>query len=70
MNEIEKIKRYIERTKIKETGAYKMNLCEAFELAQQANAVNDPTIEIIALAFQYGKAKGYRAAKAEGSASA
>lgn len=64
MSEIEKMKRYIERTKMKDTGTgvYKMNLCEAFALAHEAN---EPIVDMIALAFNYGKAKGYRAAKAE-----
>jgi len=45
MSEIEKMKRYIERTKMGRADNY-------------------------ALAFDYGKAKGYRAAKAEGRARA
>lgn len=67
MSEIEKMKRYIERTKMNEpqAGPYKMNLTEAFELAKQAYACGDLPVEMISLAFDYGKAKGYRAAKAE-----
>lgn len=61
MSEIEKMKRYIERTKldISETSAYQINIREAF-------AVSDmPPIEAINFAFKCGQAKGYRAAKAE-----
>lgn len=67
MSEIEKMQRYIKRTKLKEsdTGPYKMNMVEAFELVHQARKSDTLFIEMIALAFEYGKAKGYRAAKAE-----
>ena len=67
MIEIEKMKRYIARTKMNIAGAspYKMNISEAFELAHQAYGCGDLPIEIISLAFEYGQAKGYRAAKAE-----
>lgn len=61
MSEIEKMKRYIERTKmdIGSTSPYQLGTRQAF-------AVSDmPTIEAIFLAFNYGKAKGYRAAKKE-----
>ncbi len=64
MTEIEKMKKYIERTKLPSAGFY-MNLDEAFELAGQAFGCGDLPIEAISLAFNYGKAKGYRAAKAE-----
>lgn len=40
-------------------------MVEAFELARQAQSSVDLSIEAISLAFNYGKAKGYRAAKAE-----
>lgn len=68
MSEIEKMERYIERTKMSAstTSLYKMNMLEAFELAYQALECRDLPIEAISLAFNYGKAKGYRAAKAEG----
>ena len=65
MNEIEKMKRYIERTKLSEDDRFYMTLQEAFELTIQAHECNDLPMEIINLAFKYGKAKGYRAAKAE-----
>ena len=70
MSEIEKMKKYIERTKLDDGGRYKIGMHEAFELARQAYKLNDLPIEIISLAFNYGKAKGYRAAKAEGRAKA
>ena len=70
MSEIEKMKRYIERTNLDDGGHYKIGMHEAFELARQAYKLNDLPIEIISLAFNYGKAKGYRAAKAERRAQA
>lgn len=68
MSEIEKMKRYIERTKMNDRldSLYRMNLAEAFELAVQADTSSDLSFNAICLAFNYGKAKGYRAAKAEG----
>ena len=68
MSKIEEMKQYIERTKMSTTGLYKMNMLEAFELAYQALECRDLPIEAISLAFDYGKAKGYRATKAEGRA--
>ena len=65
MTEIEKMKKYIERTKLENGGRYKIGLHEAYELARQTCNLNGLPIEIIDLAFNYGKAKGYRAAKAE-----
>ena len=65
MTEIEKMKRYIERTKLKPNDRFYMDMAEEFELAHQANGSIDLSLEAISLAFKYGKAKGYRAAKAE-----
>ena len=65
MTEIEKMQKYIERTKLENGGRYKIGLREAYELARQTRNLDGPPIEIIDLAFNYGKAKGYRAAKAE-----
>lgn len=65
MSEIEKIKRYIERTKVSNADSYKMNVCEVFELARQAKCGVNEAFSVIETAFNYGKAKGYRAAKAE-----
>ncbi len=72
MSEIEKMKRYIARTKMKtsDTGPYTMNMREAFELAHMAGAGDALSIKAISMAFNYGQAKGYRAAKAEGRARA
>lgn len=66
MTEIEKMKKYIERTKlnISATRPYQAN-------AKEILAISDmPSFDAINLAFAYGRAKGYRAAKAEGRARA
>lgn len=68
MAEIEKMKKYIERTKLKENDRFYLDMTEAFELAMQARKSKDFPLEIINLAFKYGKAKGYRAAKSEARA--
>lgn len=62
MSEIEKIKRYIERTGVtyKDTSPYHINIREAFSLVHMDDATS-----AVALAFEYGRAKGYRAAQAE-----
>ena len=65
MTEIEKMKRYIERTKLNENDRFYLDTEEAFELAIQAHKSNDLPLNTILLAFNYGKAKGFRAAKAE-----
>lgn len=62
MGEIEKMERYIKRTKASNMNAYQMNLREMLDLAH--SAVEAP-IDAVCLAFEYGRAKGYRAAKAE-----
>lgn len=64
MSEIAKIKRYIGRTRISGNDRFYMNLIEAMELVHMAQNSAVPA-DAIALAFDYGKAKGYRAAKAE-----
>lgn len=64
MSELEKIARYIELTGHKESipyARYQMRFCECKELAVLAR---ETTLEAIALAFDYGFAKGYRARKA------
>lgn len=64
MSEIEKLRRYIDRT----DGAfpcgtpYQMNISELFALAHMAD---EDITGAICLAFDYGRAKGYRAAKKE-----
>ena len=65
MSEIEKIQRYIERTNMAQNGRFYMDMAESFELAQQMQNSDKMGLDIISLAFNYGKAKGYRAAKAE-----
>lgn len=65
MTEIEKMKRYIERTKMDKNDRFYLDMAEAFELAVQAYESTSLPVDAISLAFKYGKAKGYRAAKAE-----
>lgn len=61
MNEIEKMQRYIERTHVKdERDAYRMGSRQIKTILAEVDLV-----EAVILAFDYGKAKGYRAAKAE-----
>ena len=61
MTEIEKMQKYIERTKtgIAIDSQYQMNVQEAVAASSLS------PLEAVSLAFNYGKAKGYRAAKAE-----
>ena len=65
MSEIEKIKRYIERTKMDLPRVYGMNVDESLELSVESRNTVGVPIKVIYLAFNYGRAKGYRAAKAE-----
>lgn len=65
MSEIEKMKRYIERTKLDKNDRFEMTVQEAFELAYKVQDMGESLIDVISFAFVYGKAKGYRAAKAE-----
>lgn len=60
MSEIEKIQRYIENTKIKNRGMYCMRYCEAAGLHTFSRT---DLFGALCLAFDYGMAKGYRAAK-------
>ena len=64
MTEIEKIKRYIDRTKIPTyvRDNYDIPVNQWNAMAQQRS------FDAVCLAFEYGMAKGYRAAKAEGKA--
>lgn len=68
MSEIEKMKRYIERTKVDDSRYY-LGFIEARAIAKTAHTYDD-VLDAVALAFKYGQAKGYRAAKAEGRARA
>jgi len=65
MSEIEKIKRYIERAELKVSARYDMNMAECKELSRQTNGSSVIPLDIITLAFDYGRVKGYRAAQAE-----
>ncbi len=62
MTEIEKMKRYIERTKMEKGHLYQINMREMLDLAHTAA---ETPIDVVCLAFECGKAKGYRAAQAE-----
>lgn len=71
MTEIEKMERYIDRSRLdkvpKETElAYDLNVSEIKALL--ALAENGEGLDAICIAFEYGRAKGYRMAKAEGKA--
>ena len=68
MSEIEKMERYIERTKLDKNDRFCLGWPEVMEMVSEALQTNDTAFRIITLAFNYGKAKGYRAAKAEGRA--
>lgn len=63
MNEIEGIRRYIEITGFPDNPQYGMYFREASALAGKAKTA---PIEMIALAFEYGRAKGCRAGKKGG----
>lgn len=67
MSEIEKMKRYIDRTGAEKglTDKYSMRFAEIYALISEAGVDGNTAWNVITLAFKYGKAKGYRAAKAE-----
>lgn len=60
MSEIEKMNRYIERTNIANMSRYELDLLEVRALRREPDET-----DAIYTAFLYGRAKGYRAAKAE-----
>lgn len=60
MSEIEKIKRYIEKNGAPRNLRYDMSLKEALAVVHGVGGA-----EAVSMAFAYGKAKGYRMAKAE-----
>lgn len=64
MDTIEKIQGYIKRTgvKYKDATPYQMNMGEPFALAHLAG---EDVTAAICLAFDYGRAKGERSARAE-----
>ena len=57
---IKKIEKYIKNTKTAKNKRYDMSLNEAVAVYRQ-----EPQIYGITLAFEYGRAKGYRAAQNE-----
>lgn len=66
MDTIQKIERYIESEKNKRFAGYQMSfqeLNQLWDMAYRDN--NNGAMYAIYLAFDYGRAKGYRAAKAE-----
>ena len=60
MSEIEKIKRYIDKHEVPCNPQYIMTVDEALAVAHELGG-----LEAVSMAFAYGKAKGYRSAKAE-----
>ena len=60
MDTIEKIRQYIKESKAPRNKPYDATIKEVFAMASGMGAV-----EAVALAFDYGRAKGYRAAKKE-----
>ena len=63
MSELERIQRYIGQTAIKNRSRYNIGLSEA--MAIRLLAGSGKTMDAISLAFDFGRAKGYRAAKKE-----
>ncbi len=60
MSEIEKIQRYIKESNAPRGRRYDASIKEVFAIASELGAV-----DAVALAFSYGRAKGYQAGKAE-----
>lgn len=60
MNTIEKIRQYINDSAAPRNEQYDATFKEVFDIASGMGPV-----EAVALAFDYGRAKGYQAAKAE-----
>lgn len=67
MSEIEKIERYIERTKIKRDNRapYCMRCVEWLALCTFAVSSKANVVDAIDIAFRYGRAKGERHARRE-----
>lgn len=63
MDTIEKIRRYINNSAVPRNERYDATFKEVHDIASGMGP-----IEAVAFAFDYGRAKGYRAAKAEGGA--
>lgn len=64
--ELEKIQRYIERTKMGKDDRYELIYQEAAALYHEAYENFTNLVSIISLVFDYGKAKGYRKAMKKG----
>lgn len=62
MSVIEKMQRYIELTNVPENGRYQICVAEVLDLQMLASEL---PVRAVCLAFNYGRAKGYRMAKAE-----
>lgn len=67
MNSIDQVKRYIEETKISNARRYEMNTDEVLAIGEELYTTHPigSVLDAIHLAFKYGRAKGYRARKAE-----
>lgn len=65
LDEIEKVKAYVKKHGAPQNLRFEASTQEVFSIAEGM-----PTIEGLILIFAYGKAKGYRQAKAEGRARA
>lgn len=65
MSEIEKIKKYIDSTDISNRERYELGILDARAIKR-----TDDMLDAVYTAFLYGRAKGYRAAKAERGARA
>ena len=63
MTKIEQMERYIQLTPMESFDRYEMMMDELFELYELASS--HLTYEAFSLAFRFGRAKGYRAAKRE-----
>ena len=61
MSEIEKMRRYIEKSKVPRTPRYDASINEVIAIASEMSP-----IEAANFAFVYGRAKGYRAEKQRG----
>lgn len=65
MSELDKMKKYIERTKMKKSTNYTMFCPEIAALMRKGHNTADDLYDAIILAFRYGQAKGYRCAMKE-----
>lgn len=64
MSELEKMQKCIERTKFPRDKAYTYCLCLR-EMRELDKLAKSDMLKALILLFKYGRAKGYRAAKAE-----